>query len=93
MIETVVLDGDCTLLHQIDGDLSIINEFSGDIGVYMPTHSDAYPAYTGQTEITPAAEEQRLETAYKSVLEEIVIKPIPNNYGLITWDGSTITVS
>lgn len=51
------------------------------------------PAYTGPTEITPSAETQTLETKDLRMTEDITIQPIPSNYGLITWDGTTITVS
>jgi hypothetical protein len=34
-----------------------------------------------------------LATAEKVVTRNIVINPIPSNYGLITWNGSTLTVS
>lgn len=53
-----------------------------------------YPsAYEGATEVTPSAEEQVLLTGGLFVTDHITVKPIPSNYGLITWDGSTITVS
>ena len=50
-------------------------------------------AYTGPTTVTPGPEAQTLNTAELMVAENIIIEPIPNNYGLITWDGHTITVS
>ena len=49
--------------------------------------------YTYITEIIPSQHEVVLNTANKLVPENIVIKPIPSNYGLITWDGSVLTVS
>lgn len=53
-----------------------------------------YPgAYTGQTEVIPSAEEQVLLTGGLYVADHIKVKPIPSNYGLITYNGSTITVS
>lgn len=51
------------------------------------------PAYTGTYEVTPSAETQTLETDTFYMNGNITINPIPNNYGLITWDGSTLTVS
>lgn len=51
------------------------------------------PAYEGQTEITPSAETQVLQTQGELMLSNITINPIPSNYGLITWDGATLTVS
>ena len=49
--------------------------------------------YDGPTEITPSTVNQILNTEGKLITENITVKPIPNNYGLITWNGSTITVS
>ena len=49
--------------------------------------------YTGDYELTPSAEAQVLETKYLRMTDNLTINPIPSNYGLITWNGSTITVS
>ena len=55
-------------------------------------HSE-YPDYEGETTFTPSAETQTIPTARTVLLENITINPIPSNYGLITWNGSTLTVS
>ena len=52
-----------------------------------------YEEYSGATVVTLSSEAQVLQTEEKVVLENIVINPIPSNYGLITWNGSTLTVS
>ena len=49
--------------------------------------------YTGAYEVTPSGETQTLETENKRMTGNVTINPIPNNYGLITWNGSIITVS
>lgn len=49
--------------------------------------------YTGETVVTPTQETQTLRTAQLLMPVDIVINPIPQNYGLITWNGSTLTVS
>lgn len=49
--------------------------------------------YTGAYEITPSQETQTLETNNLRMTGNVTINPIPNNYGLITWNGSIITVS
>jgi hypothetical protein len=49
--------------------------------------------YEGPYEFTPTQETQTVPTADKVLLENIIINPIPNNYGLITYNGRTITVS
>lgn len=49
--------------------------------------------YTGEYEVTPSAETQTLETEGLRMTRPVVVNPIPNNYGLITWNGSFLTVS
>lgn len=49
--------------------------------------------YTGEYEFTPSNETQLIPTAGKTVTLDIVVKPIPQNYGLISWNGSTLTIS
>ena len=49
--------------------------------------------YDGPFEVTPTQSTQTLSTQDKIVLQNIVVNPIPSNYGLITWDGSKLTVS
>lgn len=51
------------------------------------------PAYDGPVTITPTAEEQVLSTNGFRMTSDITVGPIPNNYGLITWNGSVLTVS
>ena len=52
-----------------------------------------YLEYEGETTVTPTQEPQVLETIGTLVRDNITINPIPNNYGLITWNGSVLTVS
>lgn len=49
--------------------------------------------YDGAVEVTPSADGAVLLTADKLVKSNITVNPIPSNYGLITWDGITLTVS
>ncbi len=49
--------------------------------------------YEGDYEITPTTELITLETKNKRMTDHVRINPIPSNYGLITWNGSTLTVS
>lgn len=64
---------------------------TGDVGLTI--HTSDYDTYAGATEVTPSAETQTLYTANTVVTSNIIINPIPSNYGLITWDGTTLTVS
>lgn len=49
--------------------------------------------YEGDYAITPGADPVLLSTKDKRMTDDLVINPIPSNYGLITWNGSTLTVS
>lgn len=49
--------------------------------------------YEGPYEFTPTQETQVVAIELKTATEDIVINPIPSNYGLIAWDGSVLTVS
>lgn len=49
--------------------------------------------YTGPTTVIPSQSQQILNTRDLFVADDIVIEPIPNNYGLITWNGAVLTVS
>lgn len=49
--------------------------------------------YSGEYTFTPSAERQVIDIAGKTAAQNLVIDPIPSNYGKITWNGSVITVS
>ena len=51
------------------------------------------PAYEGGYSFTPSDETQVAEVKEKWLTENITIEPIPSNYGLITYNGISITVS
>lgn len=85
-----VVSGAIETLHRISGEitrdtptLTGVVEISGSI----------YPTYSGETTITPSSEEQVVLTKGKVLVDDILINPIPQNYGLISWNGSTLTVS
>ena len=66
-------------------------EIPMDLGMVCEMHN--YPEYQGEYSFTPSSDEQVIETNGYALLQNITIAPIPSNYGLITWNGSTITVS
>lgn len=51
------------------------------------------PDYDGPYEVTPGPEAQIFQTKDHAMRENLRINPIPNNYGLITYNGGVITVS
>lgn len=58
-------------------------------------NGDPFPMdeYDGDYEFTPSRIAQTIPIAGKTALYDIVIKSIPNNYGLITYNGFSLTVS
>ena len=49
--------------------------------------------YTGDYTVIPGDESQTLAVAGKLMAQDVIIEAIPSNYGKITWNGSTLTVS
>ena len=49
--------------------------------------------YDGPYTVTPSNQRQILATQAKTLDANIVVEPIPSHYGLITYNGVTITVS
>lgn len=77
----------------LDGELSLNIPMDGEVGTVTKVVEHDLPTYTGETVVTPSTTEQVLNTAETVVARNIIINPIPSNYGLITWNGSTLTVS
>ena len=83
MGDKIVLDGEVSLNIPLDGTPD---------KVIKVTEYDL-PVYDGITEITPSQDTQILQTLNKTLTRNIVVNPIPSNYGLVTWNGSVLTVS
>lgn len=49
--------------------------------------------YEGPYEVTPSSETQILNTKDYVCIDNITINAVPSNYGLITWNGTVLTVS
>lgn len=84
------LHGTLTSPGTISGSLSGSNTMAGNLTIpsaILP------PSYEGEYEVTPSEETQTLATDSLYMRGNITINPIPSNYGLITWNGSTLTVS
>lgn len=90
MNERIVIGGDLQLTNAIEGDCTLHSVVDGSPGEFFPVYP---PDYTGPTSVTPSADQQVLQTEGLMLPENIIINPIPSNYGLITWNGSTLTVS
>lgn len=80
--DTIVIDGDISLFLPIDGEIGIVTKV---VGQDLPTYADA-------TEVTPSDNEQVLLTADRVLTKNIIVNPIPENYGRLLWSGNTLTV-
>lgn len=74
------LEEDNSSVYIIDQDISIVNSIEGEV-------------YDGPYSVIPQQFQQILSTNNKVLLQNITVAAIPSNYGLITWNGSILTVS
>lgn len=49
--------------------------------------------YEGAYTVTPGRTAQVLQTSNKVMTGNVTVNPIPQNYGLVTWNGSVMTIS
>lgn len=77
----------------LDGELSLNIPLDGTPDKVIKVAEYDLPVYDGVTEITPSQDTQILQTSNKVLTRNIVVNSIPFNYGLITWNGSVLTVS
>lgn len=68
-----------------------ISSGGGLSGSVTSTHYSV-EIYDGSYEFIPTEHEQVVSISGKKANHDIVIAPIPQNYGRIAWDGSTLTV-
>lgn len=66
---------------------------TADARIITKLQHGEYEDYTGSYQVTPSQQTQTLQTSGKVLIQNIVVNPIPSNYGLITWNGATLTVS
>lgn len=84
---------------QVDNNAVNLNmQEAGGVKVYDVEPSEVIVAglsepYEGEYVFTPTEDEQIIPINGKKAIQDITINPIPSNYGLITWDGTIITVS
>lgn len=87
-------------VHNITGSLTPVQDISGRIGSPTRVSGDArkaeiefVPAYEGDYIVIPSRQAQTLSVKDMKMSQDIVVEPIPQNYGLISWNGSVLTVS
>ena len=77
-------------MEQIIGTLSGVGGLSG--GLSIPSVRDVEP-FEGDYTYTPSGQTQTIAIRGLKATADIIINPVPSNYGLITWNGSYLTVS
>lgn len=73
--------------------ITAVQDENDDWYIVVWTTESTVETYSGATTVNPSQQTQVLATAGKLVESNITINPIPSNYGLITYDGSVLTVS
>lgn len=91
MFDRIVVEGDCQLLSLIGGDCQLITDINGECGQFIQVHTDDY--YIGEYSVTPSDQQVILSTNNKVMYDNLVIEPIPSNYGKISWNGSYLLIS
>lgn len=85
-----IITGSISPVIRVSGSISGASSLIGSLTIPERAGGETY---RGSYEFTPSASEQTIEIRDRTAIADIIINPIPQNYGLITWDGSTITVS
>lgn len=84
------LIGALSAVERLDATLSGVQSLTATLSLPQAVAVDEY---SGPYEFTPEEAPQVVAIANKKATDNITINPIPQNYGLITWDGRVITVS
>ncbi len=75
----------------------IISVGAADVGVAVqPAIRTEYigaDQYGGEYTVMPSTQEKTLNTRGKVLAADVVVLPIPSNYGLITRVGASLTIS
>lgn len=74
----------------LEGELSCQKTLEGELTI--PLSADGVP-YGGEYTVEPGQQAVTLPTRGKVLARDITIQPIPSNYGLVTWNGTTLTIS
>ena len=70
------------------GDPPAVTFGTGEYVPYVP-QMDEFPV---PYEVTPGAATQTLGTRGLLMTSDLVVAPIPSNYGVVTWDGSILSI-
>lgn len=89
--DTVLIDGEISLIIPIDGDIDLELATDGEFGII--TVVDDIPVYQGATTVTPILNNSIiLRTANKKVIEDVEVLEIPVTYTTNPYDGKTVVI-
>lgn len=74
--DTVVIDGEVSLLNQIDGDMNLNAEIDGEVDEITVVTEHDLPVYTGATVVDPDFVGITLPTANKVLVSNVTVNPI-----------------
>lgn len=82
------------LVGKISGASSLVGSISGasSLAGTLSAGGRTYPEYEGAVTVTPSEDRQTLPTNGTAVLSDIIIEPIPSNYGRVERRGSAVFV-
>ena len=76
-----------------DSDAELHVDEGADIALNLGEKFDGCGTpYSGPYEVTPGESTQVLETAYHKMTANVVVNPIPSNYGRIAYSGAGLLV-
>ena len=82
-------------LHVAESDGALLHVGSSDaaaLSVGGEVYGGSVQPYEDDYIVTPSEQEQTLETSGKRLAQNVIVEPIPSNYGRISYSGSVITV-
>ena len=85
-----VISGAVSPPGNLTGSLSPVGGLSGVLTIPERITPDYYD---GEYTITPAAEAQTISVRELIMRQDLTVEAIPQNYGLITWNGAYLTIS
>ena len=85
--------GELTCVLSIESGLSGGLSTDGTLKGVLSAATGETPVYHGPYELEPTTEIQTVHVAGTVMQEDLIIDPIPSNYGRIGWNGAILTVS
>ena len=82
-----------TVTEQTAVNLTLVGVEAVTLEAEVSTYVDITQTYAGPYEWTPTQAEQAVPIAGLKAGGDIIINPIPSDWGHIGWDGSILTVS